>query len=428
MEATISRLNRHWNNVKYEHLNHRFLFDTLRKKKNLPHIQILTGIRRSGKSTIFQLLINDLLNDGIDSKEILLLNMDEPVFIPFWDSASELYKIIETAEKLTSVKVKYLFLDEIQHIVNWELFAKSAYDTQRFRKIYITGSNSNLLQNSFATLLSGRYFANRVHPFSLQELFAINGFPDKLSVISRKPELLALIDRYLEWGGFPEIILNEMDKDVKTELLNSYYDSIVLKDCIAYNKIRDTNLFYRLLYFVVSNISSPFYYNALGKAVKTNENTTRNYLSYAEEAYILSDICNFSFSLKEDSRPQHKFYCADNGLINAVGFRFSSQSGVLLENAVYNELVNAGYDMISFAKRNKECDFIARKNNEYHAFQVCYELTSQNKDREFSGLNVLDEELNLSSKTIITYDQEYSENGVNVIPIWQFFGLPTKTI
>jgi predicted AAA+ superfamily ATPase len=422
MESTLLRLNKHWNGEKYHPLQSRVLIESLKKKKDLPHIQVLIGIRRSGKSTIFRLLINDLLDSSVNPKEILLLSLDEPVFTSLWNDVSELYKVIETAEKITAVKVKYLFLDEIQQVKDWELFAKGAYDTQRFNKIYITGSNSDLLQHHFATLLSGRYFANTVRPLSLKELFLVHGFTDKYTALSRRPELFHLIDQYLEWGGFPEIALNTMDESVKIELLNNYYESIVLKDCIVYNQVRDNMLFQRLLYFIISNAGTPFRYSSLAKAVKSNESTVRNYLAYAHGSYVISDITNFSFSLKEDARPLHKVYGIDTGIINTVGFRFMKQNAKLLENAVYNELVNNGYEAISFVRQNNECDFIAQKNGEFHAFQVCYELTPLNQSREISGFNVFGNELQLSSKTILTYNQEDCIDNIPVIPFWQFFG------
>ena len=151
MEATLFRLNKHWTGEKYTPVHYRSLVDNLIKKKNLPHIQVLTGIRRSGKSSIFRLMINDLIESGVEPKEILFLNMDEPIFTEIWNNSAELYKIIELTEKTTLFKVKYLFLDEIQQVKDWELFVKSAYDTQQFKKIYVTGSNSDLLQHKFAT-------------------------------------------------------------------------------------------------------------------------------------------------------------------------------------------------------------------------------------------------------------------------------------
>ncbi|MDR0865656.1 MAG: ATP-binding protein [Candidatus Symbiothrix sp.] len=422
METTLLRLNKHWDGEKYLSLHERFLVENLKKKKNLPHIQVLTGIRRSGKSAIFRLMINDLMDSRINPKEILLLNLDEPVFTNLWNNVSELYKVIEMVERITAVKVSYLFLDEVQQVKDWELFAKGAYDTQRFRKIYITGSNSDLLQNKFATLLSGRYFANTVRPLSLKELLHLHGFTDRYSSLSRRTELLRLMDQYMEWGSFPEIVLNQMDESVKIELLNNYYESIVLKDCIVYNQVRDASLFHRLLYFLISNAGSPFYYNSLAKAVKSNENTSRNYLAYAHRSYVISDITNFSFSLKEDARAQHKVYGIDNGLMNAVGFQFLQRSGMLLENTVYNELVNNGYSTISFARQNGECDFIAQKENQFHAFQVCYELNPLNQSREMAGFNVFGK-LPLASKTLLTYNQEDSIDDVRVIPFWQFFGI-----
>lgn len=425
MEAALFRLNRHWSGEKYLSIHNRSLVDNLKKKRKLPHIQVLTGIRRSGKSSIFKLMINDLMENDTDPKEILFLNMDEPVFTPIWSNSSDIYKIVEQAEKMTGIRIKYLFLDEVQQVKQWEFFAKSAYDTQRFDKIYITGSNSDLLQHQFATLLSGRYFANTVRPFSLKELFRLHGITDKFTAVSRKPELLRLVDHYLQWGSFPEIVLNEMDDDIKAELLNGYYESIVLKDCIVYHQVRDAQLFKRLLHFVISNASSIFHYNSLAKAIKSNEPTVRSYLGYADCSYIVADIVNFSFSLKEDNRPQHKIYCIDNGLMNVIGFRYSPQNGTLLENAVYNELVHNGYSNIFFARKNTECDFIAQKNNEYHAFQVCYELNELNHDRELAGFNVFGKDLNLkiSSKTIITYNLEKDFSDIRAVPFWQFFGI-----
>jgi predicted AAA+ superfamily ATPase len=198
MEATLVRLNRHWEGYKYPSLHERDLVVNLKKKKDLPHIQMLTGIRRSGKSTIFRLMINDLMESGTNPKEILLLNMDEPFFASLWANASGLYQVVEAAEKLTGVKVTYLFLDEIQQVKDWELFAKGAYDTQRFSKIYITGSNSDLLQNKFATLLSGRYFANTVRPLSMKEWMLLHGFSDHYDTVARRPELLRLLDVFMK--------------------------------------------------------------------------------------------------------------------------------------------------------------------------------------------------------------------------------------
>ena len=120
-------------------------------------------------------------------------------------------------------------------------------------------------------------------------------------------------------------------------MLQSYYESIVLKDCITRNHVRDTDLFYRLMHYLLTNTGSLFNYNSLAQALDSNENTVKSYLSFAVRSYILVDVTNLAFSVKPGARPDHKSYCIDNGLMNAVSFRFSEQKGKMLENAVYNE-------------------------------------------------------------------------------------------
>jgi predicted AAA+ superfamily ATPase len=165
------------------------------------------------------------------------------------------------------------------------------------------------------------------------------------------------------------------------------------------------------------------FYSSLAKAVGSNENTVRNYLEYAHRSYVISYITNFSFSLKAESRSQHKVYGIDPGLMNAVGFQFIQRGGMLLENIVYNELVNAGYKEIAFVRQQGgECDFIAKKEGQFHAFQVCHELTPLNRSRELAGFNVFGK-LSPASKTILTYNQEDTIEDIRIVPFWQFFGL-----
>ncbi len=418
MEKTLIRQNPQWSNIDFKDLCNRDIMANLLKKKNLRHVQILTGVRRCGKSTIFKLLINDLLATGIEGKEILVLNLDDPQFIPFWDSSSKLFSVIENAEKLTGIKVKYLFLDEVQHIQDWELFVKSVYDSNLFTKIYITGSNSNLLQNRFSALLSGRYFENEVRPFSLSEVLRAKGFSTLLDCYHNTPDVLRIVDSVLLYGSFPEIVLSDVDENIKLELLKSYFDSIVQKDCIIYNNIRDTYLFYRLVNYLLQYVGNRFSIPTVAKALKSNENTILTYLNYLCDSYICSDVRNFSYSLKETNRSQHKCYCIDNGLIVANVFRYSPQSGNALENLVYNELKNKGYENISFDNSKTECDFIAYKDGEAHCFQVCYELNEMNRMRELKGF--VTDVVSLKSKTLITYNQKDTCDDIKVVPIWEW--------
>ena len=321
MEKTLIRQNAQWNGKMFDHLCPRDIMDNLLKKKTMRHVQILTGVRRCGKSTVFKLLINDLLQSGVSGKSILVLNLDDPQFIPFWDDSSKLFGVIENAERLTGEKVKYLFLDEVQHLCDWEIFIKSAYDTEIFEKIYITGSNSQLLQNRFSALLSGRYFENEVRPFSVREVFRSQGITTLLDCYTQTPKVLRIMDNVLSTGCFPEIVLGDADEDIKQELLKSYFESIVQKDCIVYSGIRDTHLFFRLVSYLMQNMGSRFSIPAVGKALKSNENTVASYLNFLCDSYICVDVRNFSYSLKETSRSQHKCYFIDNGLVSYNVFR-----------------------------------------------------------------------------------------------------------
>lgn len=390
----------------------------LLKKQTMPHIQILTGVRRCGKSTVFKLLINDLMSSGADPKSILTVNMDAPVFIPYWDDAQRIRQIIETAERITGTKIKYLFLDEIQQVKDWEVFVKAAYDAQTFNKIYVTGSNSNLLQNRFSSMLSGRYFANEVRPFSIAEALATIGVHSLLDAYQKTPQVLRLVSGIIRNGTFPEIVLGKMDDSVRQELLHSYFESIVQKDCILYNSIRDPHLFYKTTNYLLQNAGNRFSLQQLGKAMDSNENTMGSYLNFLCNSYICKDIRNFSFSQKETKRSEHKCYCIDNGLMAANSIRFTPDSGRFFENIVFNELINKGCQNISFDNSKGECDFIAWKDGEAHAFQVCYELNDANRKRELGGFAAL--QAPAKSKTIITFNQKEQADDIQVIPLWEW--------
>ncbi|MDR2465889.1 MAG: AAA family ATPase, partial [Prevotellaceae bacterium] len=203
MEKIIIQQNSHWEGKTYKGLLQRSVINDLLRKLEMRHIQVLTGIRRCGKSSIFRLLINELMKEH-DPKTILSLNMDDPMFYFVWENPAALYSLVETAEKITGVKVRYLFLDEVQVVARWENFVKSTYDSEIFKKIFVTGSNSSLLDTEYSTLLSGRYFVDKINPYSLKELFANRGITDYYSLIKNKVTALQIVDECLEWGCFPE--------------------------------------------------------------------------------------------------------------------------------------------------------------------------------------------------------------------------------
>ena len=419
MEQTIINQNPHWTGKRYPNLQQRAVFETLKTNLQTRHIQILTGIRRSGKSSLFAMLINELLKEN-KPKSILKLNLDNPLFFEIWDNPASLYKLLETSEKITGEKVEYLFLDEVQVVKDWETFVKSVYDTETFKKIFVTGSNSSFLQNEYSSFLSGRYLANAVFPYSFSEILAHNEIHNYFDLVSHTPKVIQLLDTCLEWGCFPEIISSK-NKEIKTSLLNSYFDSIIMKDCISRYQIADVATFKKLLLYAISNIGAVFSYKSLATAVGTNENTAKKYINILDDSYIINDVSNFSFSLKENVRNSHKLYVADNGIINAVSYRFWDNKAKLFENFVFNELQKLQYDEITFANNVGECDFVVKKGFEFQGIQVCYELTPENRKREFDGFDTIEKETKLSKKTIITYNQEEQEKDIEVIPVWKYF-------
>jgi len=416
MENVIISQNKHWKNP-YKGLYERDIFHNLVKKLELKHIQVLQGIRRSGKSTLFKLLINHL-SQTIDPQEILYINLDDPFFIPYSNDPTKLYEVIQTAKKLTQKKITYIFLDEIQAINGWEKYIKSVYDSQEFQKIFITGSNSSLLNGELATLLTGRYITQKVYPLTLKELLKINNINSYMELIENTPKVLNIVDNMLNFGSFVEVY--DTKEEFRREILSSYYDTILLKDCVTNNGIRDVKSFKELSYFLLSNISSLYSYTSLSKAIKIHDKSVKEYISYLEESYLVNELKQFSFSLKEQNNSKKKIYCNDNGFVS-LSYSFSSNKGKLLENLVYTELLKNNFE-IYFYNKNFECDFIAKKDSKTIAIQVCYELTLQNQDREFQGLKKLPFEVD--EKYIITYNQSDTKDSITITPFYKFFFEP----
>jgi len=416
MEKVILSQNKHWNKP-YENLYERDVFADLVKKLDVKHIQVLQGIRRSGKSTLFKLLINHLSLE-IDPQEILYVNLDDPFFIPYSDDATKLHDVIQTALKLTQKKITYLFLDEVQAINGWERYVKSIYDNEAFKKIFITGSNSSLLNGDLATLLTGRYLSTKVYPLSLKEILKINDITTYMQLVEQSPKVLNIVDNMIKYGSFVEIVDNK--EEFKREILSSYYDTILLKDCVANNAIRDVKSFKELSYYLLSNVTSLYSYNSLAKTIDINDKSAKEYVSYLEDSYLIDELKHYSFSLKEQNNSKKKIYSNDNGFLS-LSYSFSENSGKMLENLVYTELIKAGYE-VYFYNKNFECDFIAIKDGKSIAIQVCYELHDQNRKREVGGLSKLPFEVD--GKYIITYNQsEMLDDTIKVVKFWEYFGI-----
>lgn len=413
MENVIISQNKHWNQ-EYINLYKRDVFQKLERNLQTKHIQVVQGIRRSGKSTLFKLLINHL-SQTVDPEEILYVNLDDPFFTPYRNDATKFYDIVQTAKKLTQKEIKYLFLDEVQNMKGWESYVKSVYDSELFTKVFVTGSNSTLLEGELATLLTGRYLSVQVHPLSFKEILQINNIKSYRQQIEEQPKVLKLVDDMMLHGSFVEVY--DHPEEFRRDILNSYYQTILLKDCVANHAIRDVKSFKELSFYLLSNITSLYSYISLGKAVGINDKSAKEYLSYLKESYLCTELKQFSFSLKEQQNAKKKIYFNDNGFVS-LSFKFSSNQGKLLENLVLTELIKDGYE-VYFYNKNFECDFIAKKEEKTLAIQVCYELNEMNRKRELNGLKKLPFEVD--EKVLITYNQAQSIEDMKVISFWEFF-------
>jgi len=413
MNNVLISQNKHWENT-YKNLYERDVFQKLLTNLQTKHIQVLQGIRRSGKSSLFKLMIN-YLSQNTDPKEILYINLDDPFFTKYSNDPKSFYEIIQTAKKLTQKEIKYLFLDEVQAIKGWEKYVKSVYDSNEFEKIFITGSNSSLLNGEFATLLTGRYISTKVYPLSFKEILRINDIKSFLELNKHLPKVLKLIDDMMNYGSFVEIY--QLQDELKREVLISYYDTILLKDCIANNQIRDIKGFKELSFYTLSNLTSPYSYSSLSKAIKLNDKSVKDYIQALENCYLFSELKLFSYSLKEQINNKKKLYLCDNGFMN-LSYSFSANYGKLLENLVFSELEKRGYE-IYFYNKDIECDFIVKKEDNTIAIQVCYELDEQNKIREINGIKKLP--FNVNEKYIITYNQKDTIENIEVVSFWEYF-------
>src|SRR3989338_11534220 len=314
-EQVLLDQNRHWGSVPYSHEFLRSHDGLSINRLHLQEIQIITGIRRCGKSTLLQTIINHLMKTH-DPKTILYINFDDPNYTTVRKDAKQIYTLIEAAETITQTTIQYLFLDEVQNVDAWEQYVKSVYDSERFKKIMVTGSNANLLNSDYATLLSGRYIKTHLYPIAFHELLQNANITTHHQLIKQKALALKYTNTLLQYGGFPRIHCID-DHDQRIELLKAYHDTILLKDCIANHNIRDTSTLTQLAHYLMSHPAALYSYNSLGKAVNSNENTVQQFIRIFQNAYFFEELKSFSYSIPAQLRANKKMYCVDNGLITA---------------------------------------------------------------------------------------------------------------
>jgi len=367
------------------------------------HIQnkfaiIISGIRRSGKSTLMESIAKKI-------KSFYYINFEDPRLAGF-DLAD--FERLEDIFKKVNGESSYYFFDEIQLVDKWEFYIRKLLDQNKH--VFITGSNASLLSRELGTKLTGRNLRYELFPFSYNEFLSF----------SKKKEGVDSFREYLTEGGFPEYLLLKDPKILRDLLVDSLFRDIAVR-----HKIRNVKQLNELTIFLITNATKEFSYNNLRKMFNLGStNSISKFISFLEESYLLFSLPKFDYSLRKQSVNPKKIYVVDNGLIVQNSKTFSDDFGKLLENLVFISLRSKQKELFYF-KEGGECDFVARKGSKIdEAYQVCYNLDDFNKEREIGGLVVALKRFNLKSGLILTYNQEdeFMVEGKKIMvkPVWKW--------
>ncbi|MDR0911946.1 MAG: ATP-binding protein [Methanobrevibacter sp.] len=381
-------------------------------------IKVITGIRRCGKSYMLNLIKEELLNNhNIKESNIILINLESTKYNMI-KSDLDLNEIVFKLTENLSGKI-YLFFDEIQNVDKWEK-SINGYRVDLDCDIYITGSNAELLSGELATLIAGRYMEIKMYPFSFKEALLF----EKEKIKSNKKEIneTQLFDNYIKYGGMPFIF--HLEESEKLNYLKDLYNSILLKDIIQRNKIRDIDLLDRLLKYLIDNIGHTFSALSISKYLKSeNRNVSRetiyNYLFYCINGCLIFKVPREDLIGKKLLKISEKYYLTDHGFNQSMAEGNKQNIGQILENIVYMELVRRGYDITIGKANGYEIDFVCKKNKNKIYIQVSYILADEEViKREFRPLMKIKDSY---PKYVLSLDEfDLSKEGIRHLNIKEF--------
>ena len=375
---------------------------------------IITGVRRSGKSTLLYLIKNEL---KLEDKEFIYINFNDERLTDF--SIKDFQKILDFLEEEDFRDNCIILLDEIQETKGWEKWVDRIKNKHQ---IFITGSNSKLLSKEISTILTGRSVNVSLYPFSFQEFLNARNIETNNWKIDLKiqAKLRKYFNEFFSMGGIPKVIV---DNDKR--LLRENYENILYRDIIKrFNKNLEKPI-KEISVYLSSNISNEVSLRALSKTIQIkNLSTLKSILESFENSFLFFFVNKFDFSVRKQIQNPRKVYCIDNGFITEIGFRLSENKGKILENLVFIELKRDGKE-IYYLSEKKECDFVIRNGAKINeAIQVCYEFNNKNKERELVGLLEVLKKFNLKKGLILTYNQEDELNIENkkifIKPVWKW--------
>ena len=375
-------------------------------------IVIISGIRRCGKSTLLKLLSEKF------SKKAAYINFDDVKFVSF--SLENFEDIEKNVLEIYGKNITY-YLDEIQNIPYWEKWVNNLYSKNI--KVFVTGSNSNLLSSEISTYLTGRNKVIRLNPFSFNEYLKLKKINFNLNKLSTDDKVILLkhFKEYFENGGFPLILKNN-----DLELSKQYFEDILNKDILSRYNIREQKELKDLILFLFSNVGSIYSYSTL-KSISgiKSLSTIKNYISYFENVFLLYQINRFDYSIKKQKVSSSKIYVGDNSFLKTVAFNFSENKGNRLENLVFLNLKNKGKE-IYYHLNKKECDFVIKEGLKItQVIQVSLSLSNpMTKKREIEGLIEAMNNYKLKEGLILTEDEEsielHQDKKIIIKPIWKW--------
>jgi len=356
-------------------------------------ILIISGIRRCGKSTLIR---KRYLNDN----DSYYINFEDPRLINF-----ELSDFTRLEALYFENNKKYLLLDEIQNIDNWEIFVRSAHE--KGIQVIITGSNASLLSKELGTKLTGRYKQLELFPFNFSEFLEFQ----------KEERSFKSFENYFDLGGFPEFI-EEPDTDYHRTLLRD----IVTRDIAVRRNLPHESHILRLAVHLLSNTGKEFSYNKLSNLLEIKSvRTVIDYCDYLNESYLVEFVPMYSTSIKKQIANPKKVYAIDAAFAQSNSLSFSKDLGRRLENMVFNKLRYHNKEIYYYKTSKAECDFLIKTNESIsQAIQVCWEVNNDNINREINGLKAAMKETNIRNGFIITYNQEDNLDGIQLIPIWKW--------
>jgi hypothetical protein len=378
-------------------------------------VKVLTGIRRSGKSVMLELIKDELAASGISTSQFISINFENMSNAHLCTAEALHQEIIRQSENIQG-KV-YLFFDEIQEVQSWEKCINSLR-VELDCDIYITGSNAKLLSGELATYLAGRYVEFVIYPFSFAE------FTELYQTVYPDSSLSHCFTKYLTLGGMPYLSNLRYDEAASNQYLQDLYNSVELKDIVKRNSIRDVDMLERIVAYITANIGTTFSATSVSKYLKSEERnvsseTVMNYIKACTDAFLFYQVKRQDLQGKRILTVNEKYYVADHGIREAVFGGNMRDINLVLENIVYMELLRRGYSVTVGKQGEKEIDFVCERQKEKLYVQVCYLLASgETVKREFGVYNSIRDNF---PKYVVSMDElDMSRDGIKHYNIKDF--------